>query len=233
MLRANFVEEGACYNSIKDAIDVARGCLHFAIRTIDRALIIQNIDKLLKLSKRCGEINFSDNTKLQQEFRKLRSQMLSLMEHYTDNMLIVVAYENYLKAKLLIEGYLIHRIDSNQEEYKTISRRQKKHPIKVSDIAEITNVNSHKYLDGLVYKSLLDTTLSISTLLSPNYVKATGLPVSIVDILRSSVKERNKLHYLVLVLFPVGNKDFQNYKFLSQYFRKEVAFLLSATEHET
>ena len=56
MLRANFVGEGACYNSIKDAIHVARGCLQHSIRAIDRALVIQNIDKLLKLSKRCEEI---------------------------------------------------------------------------------------------------------------------------------------------------------------------------------
>lgn len=233
MLRANFVGEGACYNSIKDAIHVARGCLHLSIRAIDRALVIQNIDKLLKLSKRCEEINFSDNPKLQQEFRKLRLQMRSLMDHYTDNLLIVAAYENYLKAKLLIEGYLIHRINYNQEEYKSMSRRQKEHPVKISDIDEITDINSHKCQDGLVYKSLLDATLTISTLLSPNYVKATGLPVSVVNILISSVKERNKLHYLVLELFPVGNNDFQNYKFLYQYFRKEVAFLLSSTEHET
>ncbi len=233
MLRANFVGEGACYNSIKDAIHVARGCLHLSIRAIDRPLVIQNIDKLLKLSKRCEEINFSDNPKLQQEFRKLRLQMRSLMDHYTDNLLIVAAYENYLKAKLLIEGYLIHLINYNQEEYKSMSRRQKEHPVKISDIDEITDINSHKCQDGLVYKSLIDKTITISMLLNRNYVKATGLPDSIVDILKSSVTERNKLHYLVFELYPVGSNTFQNYKFLSQYCRKEVSFLVSSTESKT
>lgn len=230
MLRANWIGEGACYNSPKTATHIARECLHFSIRTLERALLIKNLEKLLKLSKRCDEISFSDDPKAQNEFRNLRKQMTGLMEHYTDNMIIVAAYENYLKAKLLIKGYLIHQIDRNWEEYKTLSNKQRRQPIRVCDIPEISRVNSVQHREDTKYQSLLDQTLKITTLLSPDYLKALELSDEVVFLLKRSVKERNKLHYLAVVLYRAGHKDFQDYRLLSEYLREKVNLMLLGTE---
>src|SRR5437868_9018868 len=82
----------------------ASALLHFGLRIFDTVLIVKYIDHLKKFTNYSGVLT----QKEQQMFATVGLTMLN--EKLIDQIKIGILMENYMKAVLISEGYLIHDI---------------------------------------------------------------------------------------------------------------------------
>lgn len=198
---------------------------------MDRAPVIKSIDNLLKLSKKRDQFLSKD---MDDKAYSLNSKIYKYVDTYIDDLTIAAAYENYLKAKLLILGYVIHKIDPIDNGFKALAKKQKKAPIgiKCIPLPEKRPRVGTKYADE-IFTTLKKQTIDISTVIgSKKYCDILNLPDDLVKILKEIIKERNKVHYWVVQLTNLSTSRFENIKTLGDYLTQEVKELLSTTDDE-
>lgn len=213
---ANFVQEGSCYTSDLERLGVARGALRFSQMRLDRALVIKNINNLLKLSKKRDQFRSKG---IGDKADSLNSKIFNSVDTYIDDLTIVAAYENYLKAKLLILGYVIHKIEPIDDGFKILARKQKKSPVEIKFIPqpEKRPRAGTKHTEE-IFTALKRQTIDISTVIgSKKYRDILNLPDDIVKILKGIIKERNKVHYWVVHSTNLSTSRFENIKILADY----------------
>lgn len=228
---ANFVQEGSCYTSGLERLYVARGALRFSQMRLDRAPVIKNITNLLELSKQRDQFR---SKRIDDKADSLNSEIFSSVDTYIDDFTIVAAYENYLKAKLLILGYVIHKIEPVDDVSKELAKKQKISPVEIKIIPPPEKrLNAKSKHTEEVFTALKRQTIDISTVIgSKKYCDILKLPDDIVKILKEIVKERNRVHYWVVQSTNLSTWRFENIKILADYLSQEVEALLSTTDEE-
>ena len=106
---------------------------------------------------------------------------------------IIVCFQNYMFAKLLVEGYLVHKIDSNI--FRSLAKKQQSKPAKITDFAGHSSyeMNSKEYIILRGLKK--DETLNFSTLLKEKYQEIIKLPQIIQATLKDYNRVRNFQHF--------------------------------------
>jgi len=117
-----------------------------------------------------------------------------------DNILISISFENYFKAKLLQNGFLIHEILNNKN--KELFKEQKKQPV---DFKLLNFERKDKCSE------LRETTLNYDLLLhNKEYYKYYNLDSSILKFLEEVNKRRNNLHFYMSETFKFSNTEINN-----------------------
>ena len=105
MLNVQKTEEGACYFSGGTKLYVVGEMLHYASKTFWGCEIIEKIDEVKALSD-IGFDELGTHVKLLHMLQSMDSPLL-------DAIRIMICFENYFKAMLLLDDYVIHRMDRN------------------------------------------------------------------------------------------------------------------------
>ncbi|GAG80780.1 unnamed protein product [marine sediment metagenome] len=108
MLNANVFGEGVCYTDITHRKLVVLNILKNCHRIISEASNIKRIDEII--ASNFFNVNSSDKS----SFREFSSLVQSLNPAIIDAIRICVCFENFFKAKLILNGYIIHKIIENQ-----------------------------------------------------------------------------------------------------------------------
>lgn len=122
----------------------------------------------------------------------------SYYERLTDYIKIAVAFENYNKAVLIENGYLVHRIQKGEKTKDLWKLQEKGQPIRVSDFmikCEFVNDSRFRikyYLEGLK-KGF--PTINYSQTLSAEYQQVIKLDERLIYQLKKLNEKRNKLHF--------------------------------------
>jgi hypothetical protein len=122
----------------------------------------------------------------------------SYYERLTDYIKIAVAFENYNKAVLIENGYLVHRIQKGEKTKDLWKLQEKGQPVRVSDFmqkCEFVNNSRFRikyYLEGLK-KGF--PTVSYSQTLSAEYQQVIKLNERLVYQLKELNEKRNRLHF--------------------------------------
>jgi hypothetical protein len=151
-----------CY--IQEPYDICVGLTMFGLKTIKDAYIFQNFDAYVKAY----------------QAKSQNSLELFQWNNLVDQFRIIVFFENYCKAQLLLHGYLVHMPESGNLRV----------PTKFIEFAK-------KFPDEiLALRNLKSKTVQMSQMLGARYNEIIGLPEDI----RASVEringERNNLHFL-------------------------------------
>jgi hypothetical protein len=104
MLRLTRAEEGACYVTDTTNLYVAWSMLCSASKLFWGCGIIKDLDRAKSLSDQA----FGDKPEALPELIELLQNVKSPV---LDAVRIVICFENYFKAKMLLEGYVIHQMD--------------------------------------------------------------------------------------------------------------------------
>ena len=171
------------WNSI-NANRTAFGLLHFGYGQFHRAHRVKHLEALKVLSKSAPPAVLPD----------------ALIEMGLDGVVdatrICICFENYMKAVLLTQGFLIHTIDSNPTSHKVLARQQRKRPILLSEVVAITGWHAEKAMPGIAHLPYVQrTTISMSALLSPAYQDVIRLPEEIKEFVTEQNERRNQLHF--------------------------------------
>lgn len=226
-LRANHVQEGRCYTRELDTLGVARDALHFGLKRLERSSAVHHIDAILALVE---DRDSARSKGLHEEADVMNCKLIDLVDVYVDDLIVVAAYENYLKAKMLIFGYVVHKIDGSDDTLKKIARKQKIHPIEITSLPEIQEIRKRGVSKDKVFRCLRVQTLDITTIIGQKrYRNALKIPNEVAEKLQEIIQERNKIHYWVVQMVSLSRKRFEDLAFLVEYIRGDANRLLSET----
>lgn len=212
MLRLTRMEEGACYVVDTTNLYVAWSMLFYASKLFWNCDSIKNLDDLKSLHEHISdekELAFPKLTKLYQNFE---SPVL-------DAIRIMICFENYFKAKLLLNGYVIHQMDRNYclkhyPQFLTGKSRKKllqdTTPILLKDIKDAEKHQDFGSIKPL--RTLTKHTIKTNTLLKMSkyrIIYSTGnskKDQNLFSVLGRLNNSRNNLHFLnIEYLGPAGN----------------------------
>lgn len=185
--KSDIVEDTRAYYSENFGERVLEELFFNAYRTIRSIYIFRNFEEYVIQLK--GDKN---------EDKKEIYWNASYYEKLTDYVKISIAFENFNKATLIQNGYLVHKIQKNpktKELYKKQNNR--KEPIKISDFTAICGFTRESpdekyYLEGL-QKGF--PTISYTRTLNEHHQKIIGLDPTLLYRLKELNDKRNKLHF--------------------------------------
>src|SRR5262245_20573260 len=106
MLRLTRIEEGACYVTDTTNLYIAWSMLYSSSKLFWDCGIIKDLDR----AKSLFDQGFGDKPEAFSDFIEL---LQNIENPILDAIRIVVCFENYFKAEMLLKGYLIHQMDIN------------------------------------------------------------------------------------------------------------------------
>lgn len=215
------IEDGACYISEETKIYVVWLMLCYSSKMFWGCEMIKELDRAKALSdKAFVEKEPTAFSELLDLYRNIESPLL-------DTIRIVVCFENYFKAKLLLENYVIHKMDLNicREHFRQfITGRnqllQKTTPILIKEIKQAENHNPVWSIQPL--RTLKKQTIEVSTLLKqPKYRAIYSMGKETDDglfpLLESLNRTRNTLHFLNVEYIASGGLGVDSFLFLRDY----------------
>lgn len=145
---------------------------------------------------------------------------------------IIICFENYMKATLLMNGFLIHKIDKNQTNLKTLANNQNRRPIPLTEFLQTSNfyidIDSKNWmLDGLKPQ-----TIDFGVLLKNNYQNEIQLPNKIIKLVTEINHERNNLHFYHQVCNSYSQRFIRDLKLMDKYVNEEMVNLAKKLQKE-
>ena len=188
--------------------------------------MIKRLDEAKSLSDRV----FGDEPTA---FPELINLLQSIESPFLDAVRIVICFENYFKAILLLEDYVIHRMDLNvcREKFpqfvtgKQKQLLQRSTPIMLQDIKQAENHDKAWSVKPI--QSLTPQTIEISTLLGQPkfravYSKGEEIDDKLFPLLQELNRTRNSLHFLNVEYIASGGLGVDDFVFLRDYVIKYI-----------
>lgn len=220
------IEDGACYISEETKTYVAWSLLCYASKMFWGCEMIKELDKAKSIADRAFGNEPTAFPELLDLLQKIESPLL-------DAVRIVVCFENYFKAMLLLENYVIHRMDLNVcrgrfPQFITGKQKQllqKSTPILIQDLKQAENHDKTWSVKPL--QSLTPQTIEISTLLGqPKYraIYSNGKEIDdkLFPLLQELNRTRNSLHFLSIEYLASGGLGVNHFVFLRDYALKYI-----------
>ncbi len=199
--------EGYQSEFVKDFF--ALSLVTFAYTNFKKARRIKNFEELKNFIQ-SGDYT---NRKLHNEFFKTYPQLA--FDSLLDYILISIAFENYFKAKLLLNNFVIHNV--KKETNAVLCKKQKRQPIEVSDLI---------FKDKSTCKDLKETTLNYSLLLNTDmYSKYYNISSKNLEYLKKLNKHRNSLHLHMSIKFDLSKAELNNLAELKRIVEIDFALL--------
>jgi hypothetical protein len=188
MLPAQALGEGACYSNVLNRRTVVLTLLCVSHRLFEGATVIRRLDAV-------APYIFALRTGLEEKDRRaLHEIVLSFDPPVLDAVRIATCFENLYKARLLLAGFVIHRIESSPR-WKRLAQTQLERPVRVVEIKRAEGLVGRRDL-GYAFDSLSPHTLGWRTLMKPSYQAVIKLPDRLHQCVNRVAAQRNTLHFL-------------------------------------
>lgn len=186
MTPQDIIEDHRAYYSDEFSQRVLEELFFNSLRTIHSVYIFKHFDEYI------SQLQADKN-----EDKKDVYWNASYYEKLTDYIKISLAFENYNKATLIKNGFLVHKIKKNDLNKELFKLQDSGLPIKIADFKKVCEFKQEnrqgKYLlDGL-QKNL--QTINYSETLSERYQEIIGIDATLVSQLKEINEYRNKLHF--------------------------------------
>lgn len=143
-----------------------------------------------------------------------------------DSIKIHICIENFVKAIFLLNGFIVHELDSNF--FKKLHKEQKKRPIKRDEIFsnaewwENPEIGIEDKTLRLQVKGVLSKTLGTNILLSPGYANLIGLSEELLNLVTPYCNYRNNLHFYTDESFYLTDENYLNFSRLVSFVNSNV-----------
>lgn len=222
MLRLTRIDEGACYVTNTSNLYVAWSMLCYSSKLFWGCGMIQGLDRAKSLFDQA----FGEKPEALPELIELLQNIESPM---LDAVRIIICFENYFNAQMLLEGYVIHQMDlavcrQYYPQFVTGNSRklllQRTSPILINDVKQ-----AEKPDDANVkpLRTLTKQTIGISTLLGQPKYRALysrdqeSEDQELFSILERLNDTRNTLHFLNIEYIASGGLSIDHFVFLRDY----------------
>jgi hypothetical protein len=168
-------------------LEAAGSLIIFGIEQLKRAKIIDKV----------ADLEFC-NTLMQNNLPYNRMALLEnfMWDYLIDAVRILVFFEGYMKAELIIKGFCIHNLnkDGPYSALSALTSQQRKRPVLLDEIQTVIPFAFTKNPDTIAHGGLKETTLGVSTLLLPKYRAHYQFDDILADDIKYFNAVRNKLH---------------------------------------
>jgi hypothetical protein len=205
-----------CYYAEQNAKATALNLLSLGHQYFARSV---HIDRLDELESIINDPNFNEIACIKEKLKPF------LFDNLLDAIKISICFENYMKAKLLLNGFVIHKL-SKRPNYNQLRKQQENHPI---SLLEIKAIESWKKVEGQEYfylPGLTKQTINFTTMLEKkDYWKYIAFPSDVAKIVSEINRQRNTLHFLTGERGFYGPSKIDQLKKLREFARIELKIL--------
>ncbi len=201
------------YRNQENARGIAITMIDFGYKQFKTTFKSQNLEKLKNICEK-GFYAPSDN-ELILDF---------VFNELTDSIKLSICFENIMKAILLSNLYVIHAIDSNIPELKPLASKQRKEPIQVKELLNISPWQHNNNIDCIdesvkqQIRGLKEQTINYSTMIGNTaYLNHFNFPSTIIELLQSENLQRNRLHLYNYASFQARKSTYENFKIISEF----------------
>lgn len=136
-----------------------------------------------------------------------------IFSYLIDTIKIVLFFENYFKAELIINNFCVHKISNNNPLYMDLRKDQFKRPINIDEINQIAPFNIDKINKEITHQSIERNTLGFSNLIaSEEYLKFYKIDRELITFLKNLNESRNEIHFLTGLNFDLSAKKLDELK---------------------
>jgi hypothetical protein len=221
--------ENLCYFAERNMKAFAANMIIFGCETFARAKHIKEIEEL------SSQIDIQDS--FAREGKGPNQETIAIMGEFVldtipDWIRITICFENYMKAILLMNGFLIHKIDKNVTSLKTLANNQNKKPISLSRFQELRNFSMNIETRQWMLEGLKPQTIDFSVLLWKKYQDEIKLPEKILELISEINTKRNNLHFYHEATNAYSQIFIEELKQLNKFVKEEMMNLVSKLEIE-
>lgn len=215
-LEAYRINFQSVYHNQINAMSLSLNLLEFAYFQFKSTYLYQNQEQLREIC----EIN-------QGTLVAVRNVEGFVKNALMDDIKISICFENFIKAFLLANYYVVHEIDRNilPELWKT----QKECPLIFTDILKDVPWTENNKIDCQdsqlknQIRGIKSKTLSYSLILSgTRYQELHKIDPEIIDLLKIINDKRNELHLQSALQFQITNSSYSNFCKLNKYLEKNI-----------
>lgn len=138
-----------------------------------------------------------------------------------DSIRITILFENFMKSLLLLNGYIIHKLDKNH--FETLYKQQYKRPIKFQEIIMIRNwkINPNILLDEEgkknQIKGISNSTIGMTQLMTKEYLSVLNFSEKILNVCTPYFRYRNNLHLYMGEQITLNKNDYSDLMVLANW----------------
>lgn len=175
------------YMHIRNRQSLANGLITFGVTNFFNCYSIINIDIIKGVLFRKKKLTFDEAYPF-------------ALNKLVDSIRIISCFENYMKAHLLINDFVVHSIyakkgDRDYKKYMELREEQSKRPIKLSELLAVSLfIKSNVHPMASTLPGITNFTVTFSKLLSEKYQEEIKLPSEVLRILNDMNEVRNNVH---------------------------------------
>lgn len=186
------------YYHESNALGLSFNLLTFGFRQFSTTTQVEKIAIMKKLSE---EFN-SQVAPNEEDIKEL------IFDKLIDSIKITICFENYMKAFLISNGYVVHKLD--KQIFSNLFDIQKKRPVLLSEVRairdwEIVEQRGHQI------PGISKHTLGISQLLSKEYLEVMNLDENLISLCKPYFEYRNNLHFYVFENSQIGKNTYSDF----------------------
>ncbi len=197
------------YSDYKEQHSTAASLKIFGAEIFKESKIIQDLDTLKSLNHEINTLKSHPKDTSIADF---------FFEYLVDCVRILIFFENYMKAELIVKGFCVHVINKEHTGFKELAKTQYLRPIQLKEIANIENY----YIDIpnkiINHNALKGTTIGINVLLnSEDYLMNYAFDKDILVFIRGLNRYRNRLHLYNEVDFYISSEFISMLEICNQF----------------
>jgi hypothetical protein len=197
------------YSSSEEQRRCAQALKVFGKEIIKKAKVIREFDLLKELTLGLDSKSISPQNSLISDFA---------FEYLIDCVRILIFFENYMKAELIVQDFCIHRINKQYPTFSNLAKDQFIRPIKLKEIHNIEPFIINCNNKFIHHNALLDTTIGMKELIKKeDYLSCYELPPSLISFVESLNKERNRLHFNEEIEFQLSKEFINNLETINNF----------------
>ena len=175
------------YSTEETINKTAASLIVFGAEVFHRAKIVRDLELLERITEGLNNLSIPPNHEDLHEF---------FFSYLTDTIKILIFFENYMKAELMIRGFCVHQIKKDIPEFKDIAIKQFKEPILMKDINSIESFEVNPEKEEFFHRGIKETTIGMKELTgSDSYLSHYQLSDEILNFIKELTTFRNKLHF--------------------------------------
>lgn len=204
------------YMDTRNAMGLSMGLMTFGYRQF---LTTKRFEKLSVLKKLCEEFSPTQPP----DFTLISDLAF---DGLLDSIKITVCFENFFKALIISNGFVIHKLDKNV--FPDLWKKQFSEPVSVGEVLQVRDWESSQGL-GLPetwmnrqIKGVSKQTIGMKEMLSQGYLTPLGITQNIVDLCDPYFQYRNNLHLYAGEAISFSKNDYSDFTKIIDFINRDL-----------
>jgi hypothetical protein len=188
------------YCNPAEQYQVAGSLVGFGAQVASRANVIARLSILRECNKALNANQDYNREAIGAEFG---------LEYLMDSVRILIFFENYMKAELIVRDFCVHQIDKSnakRSDLVALGKQQDKRPVKLQEVHDVEPFVVNNDEKSIANAGLKETTIGMNVLLQTAYLEHYAFDDEVLRIIKELLVLRNKLHFHTKAEFMLSSQ---------------------------